>query len=230
MRVFVVYFVVEIHERINDFFDGLLLERASAYGYSKSNMAVLRGDLDAVKSIDPVQYSNIMSCVHQMDKRTPITYAKDIVASWVFEDYILKALDSGGYRISLDGGDRKREFLSSRKVSGSSDFVITYKNRSLKFELMTNYTDYWQKYKRVDLRDSKYLKLATEKSVFVGINLPVKQFFIIDFNTPPPAIKIDSYRPYGGKSAYQIKLDNIPMYDLSPDNLHAALLGAIERR
>ena len=67
-----------------------LTQIAEELKYSDANIAVLEGKIELLKSNFPQVLKNIQSCIHNRDRRTPLEYAQDLVASWIFEDYIVK--------------------------------------------------------------------------------------------------------------------------------------------
>jgi hypothetical protein len=195
-------------EGLNKFFGGNLITIAVQLSYSHVNILILKGKEEEVKIDYPEIYQNILSCRYHADKRNVFDYAKDIVASWVFEDYFISKIRGFNLKLDLDGADRNRVILPNNKTSSNSDYLITYKNIQRKMELMSDYKGYWTKYKMLDLRDSKYNKLVATKSIFLGICIPDNYFLFIDFEIPPKAKFIPSHYPYGGKPAYQIKVLN----------------------
>jgi len=180
------------YNKVNTFLNGKIEEMAQKLGYPASTVLALQRDLEAIKVIDEEQYNRILSCKYLADKRTLIDYARDIVASWVFEDYIFETLKNNTFSIELAGADKLRKFLSSSKTSAQSDFLIKYNGVSIKLELMSDYTGYWHKQKRIDLRDAKYNKLIKEQSLFLGLCVLSGEFTLIDFRNPPPAKYIAS--------------------------------------
>ena len=69
---------------------------------------------------------------------------------------------------------------------------------------MCDYTGYWERTGRIDLRDSKYQKLCNTRSLFLGISTPTTSYILLDFGGNVPANYIPSHRPYGGKPAYSV--------------------------
>ena len=75
---------------------------------------------------------------------------------------------------------------------------------------MNDYTGYWQKNGKIDLRDDKYRKLVQTASLFLGISLATPgtqhSYILLDFSQEIPATYIPSHRPYGDKPAYSIQV------------------------
>lgn len=187
-------------------FGGSLIKTAKELGYSYANILIVTGDESALKRDCPNIYQNILSCGHQRDGRTPFAYAQDLVASWIFEDFLLKRLCDNGLPVMLSGEDRMREILPHHRVSASSDFEIRYQGKCRLMEVMCDYTGYWGRTHKIDLRDSKYQNLCQSGSLFLGVSTKDKRFILIDFGGATDAQYIPQHRPYGGKSAYSLTI------------------------
>ncbi len=84
-----------------------LLSLARYFGYPESSLCVLSGDIARLESEFPDTYVNLLSCKHNMDNRPPEEYGRDLVASWIFEDVIVRHLRDEGLDIS--GADGRFE-------------------------------------------------------------------------------------------------------------------------
>lgn len=192
---------------LTDFFGCDLAGLARRLHYTQDNLYILGGDMESLRREFPQIYDNIMSCEHNKDSRTPLQYAQDVVASWLFEDYIVAKFTELGYVMELAGEDRERKILKNSRVSSNSDCIFRYGGGSVKVEIMTSYTDYWKKTKALDLRDSKYQKLCRDTGTLLCVSAVDRTFALIDFTTGDIGARfIPSHRPYGGKPAYQIDL------------------------
>ena len=129
-------------EYLNNFYDCGLINKAIELNYSESNKVILSGDDIKLKNNYPVVYENLKSCGHNRDSRTIMQYGQDLVASWIFEDDLLKKLITLGLSIEGAGADRERQILTNSRVSSSSDFLISLNGREVKLELMTDYSGY----------------------------------------------------------------------------------------
>lgn len=183
---------------------GDLTSIAVSLGYPDSSICVLKGDIELLKKEFPQTYSNLISCRHNRDHRTPIEYGQDLVASWIYEDYLIEQLSRCGLSIVRAGADKNREILANTKVSSASDCQISFNGCSRKLEIMNDYKGYWSKYGNIDLRDDKFEKLCKENSIFLGTAPQDNKYIIIDFTKPINAEYIPSHFPYGGKPAYKI--------------------------
>lgn len=195
------------YEGLTRFFHGDLCDLAARLEYSAENLCVLRGDAAELQRRFPETYENILSCEHNKDKRNPLEYAKDIVASWLFEDYLVAKVRREGRCLRLVGGDRERKLLPNSRVSSSSDCVYGTGKQELSVEIMNSYTSFWQTNRCLHLRDHKYQQLCRERGALLCIDTQNCSYGIVDFTQEkPPAKYIESHRPYGGKSAYELSL------------------------
>lgn len=191
---------------LNQFFPGGLVERAKQACYDKDNILILQGDEAALRTNYPQTYGNILSCKHQRDGRSPMEYARDLVASWLFEDFIIEKINESGMQTDAAGADKQRKILPGSKVSAASDFIVSYNGKKKQLELVNDYTGYWQEKGKMELRDDKYLKLANAGSLLLGVSLTNYSYFLLDFSKKISADYIKSHYPYGGKPAYSIPL------------------------
>ena len=134
---------------------GDLVPIAESLNYPESSISVLRGDMQELQEKHPQTYNNLMSCRHNRDTRTPLEYGQDLVASWLFEDYLMKKLSEVGLAIAGAGADKNREILPNVKVSASSDCEVSYQGKTRGLEVMNDYTGWWKKTHHIDLRDQK---------------------------------------------------------------------------
>ena len=216
------------YEGLTQFFSADLCALAEYYEYSEENLCILEGNEQELQRSFPQTYHNILSCEHNQDNRNPIQYAKDVVASWLFEDYLVSEFDDRDRDLELAGGDRNRILLPNSSVSSSSDCVYRYNGQSLRVEVMNSYTPFWKTQQRLHLRDNKYLQLCREKGVLLCVDTQDSTFAIIDFTqVAPPARYIKSHRPYGGKPAYELSLSHVTFYCFRIQDIIDSLDGII---
>ncbi len=196
------------------FFDSSLEQVAREYGYSAENILILSGEEATLRSQYPHIYENLSGCRHHADRRTPMQYAQDLVASWLIEDYYFAKLQSDFYRLSLDGADRNRNILPNSRVSSSSDYLISTPDLTIQLELMNDYTGFWSRQGTLHLRDRKFTQLQRSRSLFLAISITTREFTLFDFRQDIQAQYIPSHRFYGGKPAYEL---SIPRHMLQPD-------------
>ena len=79
---------------------------------------------------------------------------------------------------------------------------------------MNDYTGYWARYSKMELRDSKFSKLQESKSLFLGISTVDNKYILLDMSKDFVYKYIPSYFLYGGKPAYSIKLPKDIMKEL----------------
>ena len=211
------------------FRDGIVAV-AQRLGYSEANVLIMEGNEAELRRRFPDVYANLLSCGHNKDARTYMEYAQDLVSSWVFEDFIMSELSNAGLEISKAGADRDREILAHANVSADSDYSVEWQGKEVLLELMSDYTGYWTRTGRMDLRDSKYLKLERNESLFLGISTQDRKFIFLDFSEDIPARYIDSHRPYGGKPAYQIHVNEDMLVPFNIARLVETIKAAIEMR
>lgn len=197
-----------IADRIENVLGQPLKVFAKTLDYDKSNIYILENKIEELKSECPQIYSNLESCGHQKDGRTKEQYAKDLIASWIFEDIFLKELKSAELEVELNGADRERKILSSSQTKTTSDYIIKKDGKNKNIELMSSYTNYWKNSKKIDLRDNKYKTMTSKEVLLLCIDIFNKEFFIIDIKNCN-AIHIPKHKPYGDKPAYSISLKSI---------------------
>ena len=183
---------------------GNLVSVAEKLNYPQSSIAVLKGDIKTLQEQYSQTYRNLLSCSHNKDKRDFLRYGQDLVASWLFEDYLMWELYNAGLSIKSSATDRQREILPNLKISSSSDCEVSYEGKSVGLEIMNDYTGWWRKTKEIDLRDNKYNKIVETKSLFLGISNSDKLYILITDMASYQSSFIPSYRPYGNKPAYKI--------------------------
>ena len=156
-------------------------------------------------------------------------YAQDLVASWLFEDLIIEALQRGGMEIAHAGADKNREILAHGNVSASSDGLVTWLGRTVLLEIMTDYKGYWTRYKQIDLRDDKYNKMKSSKSLFLGVSTKEEKFILLNFAKEVNANYSPSHRAYGYKPVYSIPITEEMLQPFASSVLIAQIKKEIER-
>ncbi len=213
---------------VSQFFGRPLDQVACELGYEEDNILILRADQKGLMENYPITYKNMISCMHHADRRTPLEYAQDLVASWLIEDYFLINLSSDHYSILLDGADKNRKILSSARTSASSDFLISKPGFQIRLELMNDYTGYWMKNQVLHLRDAKYTQLQRTGSLFVAVAVPSSSFAIYDFRKDIPARYIPSHALYGGKPAYEIQIPHSMLRPIVDNSIEKAIIDIID--
>ena len=217
-------------EGLRNYFNLPLQEYAASLGYDRSNILILEGDETKLQQEYPQIYANLTSCRHHSDRRSPIQYGQDLVASWIFEDFFLKSMENNAFTIVLSGADRTRTILANKRTSTSSDYVLTSSNGvQLKMELVNDYTGFWYKNHKLHLRDNKYVQLQRSQSLLLAIALTadIQKYTVFDFRANIPAKYIESHRPYGYKPAYELAIPREMLYDFTFENVKEKLLSIL---
>ncbi len=209
---------------LQNFFNESLIDIAKDMNYSEENIIILEGDESLLKRKYPEIYENLLSCSHNRDFRTPIQYAQDLVCSWLYEDYLLKRLMQNGLEIRLSGEDRNRKLLKSTRVKANSDYLVEYNGKSVFVELANDYTGYWMRTLKCDLRDDKFLQIKNEiknadYSLLLGVDFNNMKFFIVDVVNDENNITYSSYHYAFRKPAYSIDLRRVRFYDFTIENI-----------
>lgn len=206
------------YDKLTDFFHCKVETFArKKLNYSEANLLILTMNEERLKNEYPEIWNNIISCVTNRDSRTSMEYARDVVSSWVFEDYFVKKVKSlkiKDFDIELSGGDKERNFLDTKKVSGSSDTFVHYKDKTIKVEIVNDYTGFWYKTKMLHLRNHKYQKLKDEKALLLGVDICNVKYILLNMTDNNLQTKhIESHKIFGGKEAEQIDLDRSDFHD-----------------
>lgn len=204
-----------------------LVEIARSYNYPESSICILSGNEYELQHRFPETYNNLLSCRHNRDKRIPLEYGQDLVASWLFEDFLMESLSNAGLTVSGAGADKNRTVLPHAKVSSSSDCLIYFNGKERLLELMSDYTGYWAKTGKMELRDAKFQKMQDSNSLFLGVSTVDNKYILLDMKDEFEFTFIPSYFLYGGKPAYSIKLPQAAMKHLNFDELAQNIIRMI---
>ena len=218
------------YKGLSNYFNKPLCDYAIDLGYHDSNILTLKGNINTLQNRHLNIYRNLISCQHHSDRRSPIEYGQDLIASWIFEDYFIKNIQNSELEIKLAGADQTRLILPNQKTSTSSDYIITTTSGTHIFmELVNDYTGFWYKYQKLHLRDNKYQELHNRHSLLLAIALTsnAQKYTIFDFRKEIHAKKILSHKPYGGKPAYELSISQELLYDFSFENVRKSLLNTI---
>lgn len=203
-----------IFQKFSEYFNESPIDAAKNLRYNGDNIFILGLDINDVNKLilsKPELYTTLRSCNHHRDSRTPIEYAQDLICSWLIEDHIVSELQKKDLAIQLNGEDRERKILKSRNVSTNSDYFISFNGKRAYIELANDFTGYWHKTGKYDLRDSKFdhiKKMAEEadKSLILGIDFKNHLFFLVDVCDPNITIKAIPYHFIYKKPAHSISI------------------------
>jgi hypothetical protein len=201
------------------YFSTGIVNKAIELNYSPENILVLSGEETKFRQMFPKVWDNLVSCRHSRDRRTPFEYGRDLVASWVFEDCLIKTLQESGLDIRHTGADKDRCILSSTDVTTYSDATIYIGNNTIPLEIICDYTGFCLNNKRIGLRDNKYLKLKNSNSLLLNISTADNKMIILDCSKDLPVEYIQHYTPFGGKPIYSIHITDKDVYPFELDIL-----------
>lgn len=193
---------------LSQYFYHGIVNKAIELNYSEPNILILQGEETLFRKKFPHMWTTIESCGHHRDNRTPFEYARDLVASWVFEDCVIGSLRDSGLEITHGGSDKCRNILPDDMVTSNSDAMLILDNKSIPIEIMCDYTGFWTNKGKIDLRDNKYQKLSDTQSIFMGFSTTDNKMILLDFDSELNVEYIASHRPYGNKPAYSILIEN----------------------
>lgn len=217
------------YDELKKFFNMQLDKLALNLNYKNDNILILQGNEQELKEKYPDIYNNILSCAHNRDNRTPMQYARDLVASWLYEDYIVKKFKELGYELCLSGKDKERRILNNTKVGSDCDLIFKHDNKLNNIEIVNDYSSYWKRNKKLDLRDSKYNKLISSRCILLAISISDKTYALIPITEDLKFVYIKSHLPFGGKPAYQIDIKNIEFKEFKVSNIIDDLLMIIQK-
>ena len=220
--------MTKTYNGLTNFFNMHLDVLARKLEYSEDNILILQGNEEKLKTNYPETYRNLLSCVHNRDSRNLMEYARDLVASWIFEDFMVEKFNQLGYTLTLSGKDKNRKILPNTKVGSNSDTIFEYHGKQINLEIIADYGLYWERHKALDLRDDKFNKMLSENAVLLAISIIDKKFALIPINNSLSITKISCHVPYGYKPATRINLDNISFYDFNVSDIINQLITIIE--
>lgn len=219
---------MDIYNLLPQFIGDKILNVALRLNYSEPNILILKGDESSLRERYPDVYKNLLSCNHHKDSRTFLEYGQNLVASWIFEDYLIETLSNNGINVIHAGADKKREILPGIKVSSSSDSSVTYGGKTRLLEIMTDYTGYWNRTLKIDLRDCKYEKMRDSESLFLGISIKDRKYVLIDFKEKIEATYISCHYAYK-KPAYQISISPQMLKPYDPGAVAGEIQGLLNK-
>ena len=139
-----------------------VLAMAREVNYSKENYLILARRNKQLQKEFPQIWENIQGCAYCADGRAPIEYARDLVASWLVEDYFLHLLTEAGYEAAAAGADKKRTILQYCQTGAECDFQIRLGGQVFHVEFLCDYTGYWCRTGHVDPVSYTHLTLPTK--------------------------------------------------------------------
>ena len=92
---------------------------------------------------------------------------------------------------------------------------------------MNDYKGYWNRYKKMDLRDDKFLKLQNEKSLFLGVSTSDKKYLLLNFAKETNAIYSPLHYAYH-KPAYSIRITPDMLKDLDYSDIAKTIMSELQ--
>ena len=132
----------------------------------------------------------LQSLSHNRDARTPVEYARDLALSWLCEDAISMQFKDAGLPLKTQGADKDRVFLKGASVSSSADFTFGFNKFIRNLELVDDWTTHWKTYDKCDLRDRKFQKLMSQKTILFGICYSTSTAFVLDTEEFPKELEV----------------------------------------
>ena len=217
----------KVYNSISQFLNSDLIRLATEYGYSQDNIYILQGNENALRAEYPQTYSNLQSCKHQSDTRNIMDYGKDVVSSWILEDYLAKTLSNDAFTVTLAGADSERRILPNTEVGSQDDYIIEFADNrpSIRMELINDHGTFWENYKKMHLRDEKHAHMRNNQSYVFALALPSKTFAIFHIDAIASVKHIASHKPYGYKSAKELDIPHISFMACTKENVRNAILN-----
>jgi hypothetical protein len=137
-----------------------------------------------------------------------LDYFKDLIASWVGEDLLVKALNEYGFKAEVANADKDRKIKESRRqITCAADIKIEYEGNVRFLELMDALSPV-EEYGQFDLRLSKARKQFENGNIFLLQCLTDGKFVLIDFLRESITVKYNAPHPrWGGKSSSLVNLE-----------------------
>lgn len=209
-------------EALSNYFEKPLVDMAKDFGYDESNILILKGKEDELKNRFPDIYKSLDPKRHESGGRPPIEYGRNIVSSWLFEDYLLENLKNDSFTISLAGADKNRLILPPGKTSAKSDYVIKMSDgRMMAIELATDFTDYVYKNHILDLRDNKFPRLKKEGGLLLVVTIcsSAQRYALIDFRNEIEAVSSEGHKNFDDKDVQTITIEQNLLHEFSFNNV-----------
>ncbi len=181
---------------------------------------------DCLREEDEDYLNEKLDLAHLRDRRRPVEYACDLIVGWVLEDGILRILrEEMDLETNLSSADKNRKFLKSPDATPDMT-VIKSDGTEIPLELAQDFTGYWQKNNKIDLRDNKYVNIKEEDGVLLGLDFENEDFFVVDISETDG--HSHPHPPFGGKKAYTFEFDGIEFHDV--DEMKEVLKDHFEGR
>lgn len=145
------------------------------------------------------------TCKHSIDNRTFLEFAKSLISNWILEDLVAEVIMPQMFsKITKDGNDKNRDFLNNGQISSDSDFKVVVNGEERYVEMISNYSDYWFRQGKIDLRDAKAKKLLKQNALILAVDVKNGNVAIIDLKDYD---LVSTYIPQWNKGGTQITID-----------------------
>ena len=219
------------HERWEDFlqthYNRSLASVARELGYSEQNLDLLEcnGEDAAAKKAIYKKYRGLFDAFLKdernkalVDGRNVLDYFKDLIASWVGEDLLVRALNEYGFTASLANADSDRVIKTKRvNVTGEPDIKVELEGNVRYLELMDALSPV-ERYGQIDLRLDKAKNQFNRKTLFLLHGLADGKYLLVDFLRDNITVTYNCPNPrYGNKpsSIVSFKENGIQMQDMA---------------
>ena len=204
-----------------------LLSVAKELGYSEQNLDILGCDFTNKEEKKRIYikhkklFDEFLADERNkglMDGRKVYEYFKDLIASWIGEDLLVKALNEYGFNASVANADRDRVIKTNYiGVTGEPDIKIEYEGNIRYLELMDALSPV-EEYGQFDMRLSKAKNQYTRKNLFLLHGLADGKYVLIDFMRDNVTVTYNYPNPrYGNKPCSVVRLqeNGIQMHDIA---------------
>jgi hypothetical protein len=185
-----------------------VLEKYATATFNKTTINkrdAFKGALNRKVTAEEVQYFKTVCELPNKDARKPSQYAIDIILGWITEDITIIYLSNSGISCVMAGTDKKREFLNPSQIGSNPDLFIFYRDsQPAPLELIYDYTGYWEKANKLDLRLNKYENLKKRNALILGIAPEKSRALLLDTRKEHPDITKGKIVGYGGKEGYTL--------------------------
>lgn len=153
---------------------------------------------------------------HRMDNRTPEWYAKELIIWWITEDIAMAVLEKIWLNVNHGWADKWREILTS--PTSDNDMFLNKWNKIIPIEIVSDFTWYRARTKKIQFRDSKFLKIKDWHYSLLCIDFLGKKFQYINEQLIKDAKFIPYHAPWW-KPAYELNLNDLWIINILWDDI-----------
>lgn len=199
-------------QKLESFIGQDLVKFAKEHNYSKECIMLLKNE--DVESEQDANYKFLA------DKRTIANYKTDVIYGWLIENYLKDKFNSiDDVYASLSGTDKKRKFLDPNKITRELDLIVEIEDNDLyNIEIVMDFGEFWKNKGVCHFRSKKLLNLIekskTENVFVLAVDVVNKEMGFININSKMEYKYIKSHSCFGGKPAYEIKMDTSKFFNI----------------